>query len=150
MIGNYLKIFLDQLKGIEYGPKINKEISLNEKTTKHEIESLISEMGNKIILSFYDAFHNLHPTEKPWPLGDTGAFTDVRIDNKKIKIKRGNHGWIDKEWSEISKKELIDKIFKSRSFNGGKMRMESRVARKIWRKDKNGKSLIYFYHKVPE
>jgi hypothetical protein len=30
------------------------------------------------------------------------------------------------------------------------MRIESRVARKIWRIDENGKSLINFYHKVPE
>ncbi|MFD0991000.1 hypothetical protein ACFQ1R_12905 [Mariniflexile jejuense] len=138
------------MKGVEYGSKINKEITLNEKTTKDEIKSLVSTMGNKIILSFYDAFHNLHPTEKPRVLGDSGAFTDVRIDNEKINVKRGNHGWMDKEWSEISKTELIDIIFKSRNFNGGKMRIESRVARKIWRKDENGKSLIYFYHKVPE
>ena len=138
------------MKGIEFGPKINKEITLNEKTTKDEIKSFVSTMGNKIILSFYDAFHNLHPTEKPWALGDSGAFTAVRVDNEKIKVKRGNHGWMDKEWSEISKMELIDIIFKSRNFNGGNMRIESRVARKIWRIDENGKSLINFYHKVPE
>ena len=150
MIRNFIKVFLDKIKGIEYSSKINKEITLNEKTNKDEIKSFISKMGNKIIFSFYDAFHNLHPTEKPLALGDSGAFTDVRIDNEKIKVKRGNHGWMDKEWSEISKTELIDIIFKSRNFNGGKMRIESRVARKICRKDENGKSLIYFYHKVPE
>ncbi|HSP83766.1 MAG TPA: hypothetical protein VLN72_08530 [Gillisia sp.] len=148
MIGNLLKIFLDKIKGVEYGPKISKEIPLNEKTTKEEIKDLISSMGSKIILSFYDAFYNLHPTDKPWTLGDTGAFTDVRVDNGKLKVRLGNHGWMDKKWSDISKTELINIIFKSRIFNGGKMRMESRVARKIWRKDKNGKSLIYFYHKV--
>ena len=150
MIGNFIKIFLDQLKGIEYGPKIKKEVSLNEKTTKYEIESLISKMGSKIVLSFYDAFYNLYPTEKPCALGDSGAFTDVRIDNEKIKVRLGNHGWMDKEWSEISKIELIEIIFKSRNFNEGKMELESRIARKIWKKNKDGKSLIYFYHKILE
>ncbi len=150
MIKNFIKIFSDKMKGVEYGSKVEKKITLNEKTTIEEIESLVSSMGNKIVLSFYDAFYNLHPAEKPWPLGDSGAFTDVRIDNEKIYAKRGNHGWMDKEWNEISKSELIENIFNSKSFNGGKMKIESRVARKIWKKDKNGKSLIYLYHKISE
>ena len=108
MSGNLLKILLDKIKGVEYGPKISKEIPLNEKTTQEEIKDLISSMGSKIILSFYDAFYNLHPTDKPWTLGDTGAFTDVRVDNGKLKVRRGNHGWMDKKWSDISKRELID------------------------------------------
>jgi len=150
MIGNILKIFWDRINGVEYGSKVNRELDLNELTTQSEIETIISSINNRLILSFYDAFYNLPSSEEPYSLGDRGAFTDVRMDSKIIRVKRGNHGWMDKKWTKISKRELVERIYKSRIFNGGRMRIESRLARRLWIKNKAEKTLVYLYHKVPE
>jgi len=148
MIRNALGILWDKINGIEYGSKITTKLELIEKTTKNQIESIVSSIDSKIVLSFYDAYYNLKSSEKPSVLGDLGAFTDVIKDDSKLYIKRGNHGWMDKYWEEISKPELTNIIYKSRCFNNGEIKIESRVARKIWRKNKNGKTLVYLYHKT--
>jgi len=138
--------FWDKIRGIKYGPKITKNIELNQNTTKQEIEAIISTLDHSMVISFYDAYHNLKPSELPTVYGDNGAFTDIRKDKLKLKIKRGNHGWHEKKWSVVSKTDLINIIYKSRKYNKGKMRMESRVARKLWIRQDNDKLLVYFYH----
>ena len=148
MFLNSLKIFWDRINGIEYGPKIVKEIDLNDQTTINEIKATVNSINSRIILRYYDAFYNLPETEKPHSCGDLGAFTDVRLDDNKLYVRRGNHGWMDKYWYEIPKIELIEQILNSRAFNNGKMNVESRVARRIWKKEKNRKSLVYLYHKA--
>ncbi len=148
MIKNSILQFWDQIRGIKYGPKIKKDLDLNQFTTKQEIESIISSLDHRIVLSFYDAFYKLKTSEQPITRGDNGAFTDVKKDKNKLKIKRGNHGWHEKKWTPIPEVELVNIIYESREFNNGKMRMESRIARMFWVKKGKEKLLITYYHSI--
>ena len=92
MINYYILIFWDQIRGIKYGPKITKEIELNQNTTKKEIESIILSLDHRMEISFYDAYFKLKTLEQPTIYGDNGAFTYIRKDKFKLKIKRTNYG----------------------------------------------------------
>lgn len=149
---NLLQIIYDKIKGVVYGEKTVIELDLNNETKVEWINTIVDQIDNRCILNFYDAFYELRPTQIPTTHGDSGAFTEVKKDGNTFKIRLGNHGGFKQngEWLKISKQELISRIFKSRMFNAGKMRLESRPIRKQWRKIENGKALYEFYHDISD
>lgn len=152
LLKNLLQIAFDKIKGVKYSEKTIIEIDLNDNTSFENIKAIISKMDYRTILKFYDAFYDLPPDRKPISFGDTGAFTDVRKDRNKLKVRLGNHlGYKKKgKWAPISEEELTDRIFKSRKFNGGKIKMESRPVRKQWIRTEEGKALYEFYHDIAD
>lgn len=152
VIKNLVEIIWDKLRGVKYGEKNVKEFDLTEKTTINRIQSIIAELDNRVVLSFYDAFYELKPLSKPMLFGDEGAFTDVIKNRKTFMIRLGNHGGFKNNgrWIKISEKELIDRIFRSRQYNGGKIQITSRVVRRQWRKIKNGKAFYEFYYDITD
>ncbi|MEQ6125250.1 hypothetical protein AAON49_13665 [Pseudotenacibaculum sp. MALMAid0570] len=152
MIKNFLLIKFDQLRGVKYGKKADIEIDLNETTTKKKILRIVSKMNERYSLHFYDAFYNLLPEQKPWTLGDTGAFAEVKKEKNIYRVRLGNHGGFKNkgQWIKMSESELINSIYESRNYNGGKMRIVSRLARKMWVKKGRDKSLFHFYHDISD
>ncbi|GHE59336.1 hypothetical protein [Roseivirga thermotolerans] len=151
-IKNLLETLIDRIRGFKYGEKGIISIELNESTSKSEIETLVSKLDHRMTLRFYDAFYGLQKDDKPWPHGDNGAFTDVTMKSGRLVAKRGNHGGYKDggKWLKISKQELIDTIFKSRDFNFGKIKIESRLIRTQWVKSMNSKVLVAYYHDISE
>ncbi|MDG1572499.1 hypothetical protein OZ410_09240 [Robiginitalea sp. M366] len=149
---NLLQVIYDKIKGVEYGEKTVVELDLNNETTMERIRKIVGEIDHRCILNFYDAFYELHPTQKPTTRGDSGAFTEVRKDGNTLKARLGNHGGFKQngKWLKISEQELIDRIYNSRMFNAGKMWLESRPVRKQWRKIENGKGLYEFHHNISD
>ena len=149
---NLLQIFYDRIKGVKYGEKSVIEFELNNETTIENIKSIVNQIDNRCILKFYDAFYQLHPSQTPTTLGDSGAFTEVKKDGIILRTRMGNHGGFKQngKWLKISEQELINCIYKSRMFNAGKMRLESRLIRKQWRKIDNGKALYIFHHDISD
>ena len=149
---NLLEVFYDRIKGVKYGKKSVIEFELNNETSIESIKSIVNSIENRCILNFYDAFYELHPSQTPTTRGDSGAFTEIKKDGIILRIRMGNHGGFKQngKWLKIAEQELIDRIYKSRMFNAGKMRLESRPIRKQWRKIENGKVLNEFHHDISD
>ncbi|PWL29193.1 hypothetical protein [uncultured Roseivirga sp.] len=151
-IKNFLETLYDKIRGFKYGEQSVISIELNESTSRSKIEILVSKMDHRMTLSFYDAFYQLHPDDKPWPYGDTGAFTDVNRNKQRLVAKRGNHGGFKDhgKWMRLSESELVEAIYKSRDFNLGSMKIESRLIRTQWLKSKDSKILVAYYHDISD
>ncbi|MGQ7944413.1 hypothetical protein [Flavobacterium sp. WC2509] len=149
---NFLQIFYDRIKGVKYGEKTVVDLELNNDSTIERIKNIIAEIDNRCILNFYDAFYELQPNQIPTLHGDSGAFTEIRKDGTDFKARLGNHGGfkLKGKWIKLTEQELIDRIFRSRMFNAGKIRLASRPIRKQWRKVKNGKTLYEFHHDISD
>jgi hypothetical protein len=149
---NLFEVLFDRIKGVKYGKKATFELELNDKTSIERIKTIIDEIDNHCILKFYDAFYELQPNETPVTRGDSGAFSEIKKDGNTFKIRLGNHGGYKQngKWLKISEQELISRIHKSRMFNAGKMTLESRPIRKLWRKAENGKALYELHHDISD
>lgn len=156
IIINPLKIlyddFSDKIKGVKYGPLKIFDIELNDKTTTEEIKLAIHKLDHRLVLNFYDASYELNFEQKPVNLGDSGAFVTIKKERNKLLGRMGNHGGykLKGAWIKLSENEIIDRIFKSRNFNTGKMAIESRLIRyRVKRKD--GINMVYpIYHDISD
>ena len=149
---NFIEVIYDKIKGVKYGEKTVVELELNNDTTADRIETIVAELDNRCVLRFYDAHYDLQPNQIPVTLGDSGAFIEVCKKRTEFKVRLGNHGGykLNGKWIELSEQELIERIYKSRMFNAGKMTLESRPIRKQWRKMENGKALYEFHHDITD
>lgn len=149
---NQLVTLYDKLRGIRYGDNTVVELELDSATSRDYIEDVISEINNRCVLKFYDAFYDLPPEESPTTRGDLGAFTEVRKNGKSLFVRMGNHGGYkcNGEWIKISSQELVDRIYNSRTFNSGKMTLNSRLVRRQWRKIEDGYALYEYYHDISD
>jgi hypothetical protein len=149
---NIVEVIYDRLRGIRYGKKIIIELALNEQTTEEDITQILKKIDYRMLLKFYDAFYDLPEDRKPVTRGDTGAFVDIAKDGKHFKARFGNHGGykLNAKWTELDSEELIAKIHKSRTYNAGKMYIESRPVRKQWRENGNAKVLYQYYHDISD
>ncbi len=149
---NFIEIIYDKFRGIKFGEKSSIEFSLNKETSSDRIDFIISELDHRTVLRFYDAFYSLPPNQEPVPLGDTGAFAEVRKNKNNFEVKLGNHGGYKNggNWIKISRNDLAERIYKSRHFNGGRIKLESRLIRRQWRKDEGGKVLMEFHHDITD
>ncbi len=149
---NFLQVIYDKIKGVKYGKKTVVELELNNDTTIERITTIIAEIDKRCVINFYDAFYELQPNQKPTTRGDSGAFTEVKKYGTDFKARLGNHGGfkLNGKWIELSEQELIDRIYRSRMYNAGKMTLESRPIRKQWRKVENGKALDEFHHDISD
>lgn len=100
----------------------------------------------------YNRNYGLLFDQKPITYGDTGAFTEVRKDGTKLVARMGNHGGfkLSGKWVALTKKEIIDRIFRSREFNNGHLTLESQPIRKQWKKIGNNKALFEYYHDISD
>jgi hypothetical protein len=149
---NLFEVLFDRIKGVKYGKKTTFELELNDDTSIDRIKTIIDEIDNRCVLNFYDAYYKLKPNETPVTRGDSGAFTEVRKDGRNFKVRLGNHGGfkLKGKWIKLSEQELVERIYKSRMYNAGKMTFESRPIRKQWRKVENGKTLYEFHHDISD
>ncbi|WP_224484704.1 hypothetical protein [Robertkochia aurantiaca] len=149
---NFIEVICDKIKGVKYGKKTIVDLELNNETTFNRLKTIVSELDNRCVLKFYDAYFGLQPNQLPVTLGDSGAFTEVRKDKTEFKARLGNHGGykFNGRWIILSEQELIERIYKSRMFNSEKMTLESRLIRKQWRKVENGKALYEFHHDITD
>lgn len=94
------------------------EFSIDESTTKEEIERLIDKLDNRCALHFFDHHHE--------QISEPGAYVTVHNDKAQLTYELSNQGWAS-DWKAITKEALIDYIYKNREYNEGKIELCSRL-----------------------
>lgn len=107
---------LQQVRGLAFAEddrnffdaKARFKISIQENTSKQEIETFLETVPNGFEVKFFDFYH---PT-----ISDPGAYVVFQQVNGEFLFLLTNHGWSGK-WQKIDPAALVDYIFRNREHN---------------------------------
>lgn len=117
------------------------ECSLDERTTKEEIERLIDKLDNRYSLHFFDHHHE--------QISEPGAYVTVHHDEAQLTYELSNQGWAS-DWKAITKDELIDYIYHNREYNEGKIEMRSRLKGNGIEQTKDGSEFMSYFYNIDD